>query len=210
MFADGSPTVRRHVEFCRRRRPNDLFGKTLKAQIYPSDDITSADVERLIVELSSNGLILIYSADGKEFISGHGWHHQKIDKPKPSKFPDPFVEPSPTPRRKVATDLRGSEGKGSDGIDDAAAAAPTRVYAFEDGIIRLNQRDFDSWQQAYSHLDFRAELLSLSKWAQDQGANWFHAVKGALAKRNRDVKAEKERQAKQGDFKWQSGIEGVV
>jgi hypothetical protein len=97
--------------------------KTLKAQIYPSDDITSADIEKLIVELSSNGLILIYSADGKEFISITGWSHQKIDKPRPSKLPDPFVETSPKPRRKVATDLSGSEGKGSEGIDKDRAVA---------------------------------------------------------------------------------------
>lgn len=88
--------------------------------------------------------------------------------------------------------------------------SPTKVYAFEDGVIRLNQRDFDAWQVAYSHLDLRAELLSLSKWASEQDGKWFHALKGALAKRNRDVKAEKERVAKQGGFQWNSGMEGVI
>lgn len=83
-------------------------------------------------------------------------------------------------------------------------------YVFEDGVIRLNQRDFEGWKQAYSYLDLAAELLSLSKWASEQGEKWFHAVKGALAKRNRDVKAEKERLASQGGFKWNGGREGVI
>lgn len=97
--------------------------KTLKAQIFPSDDLTAAEVEKLVVELSSNGLILIYSADGKEFISITGWAHQKIDKPRPSKLPAPFADGSSTIRRKVATDLSGSEGRGSEGIDNKRAVA---------------------------------------------------------------------------------------
>ena len=84
----------------------------------------------------------------------------------------------------------------------------TKFYAFEDGVVRLNQRDFDNWRKAFSYLDLAAELLSLSKWAESEGKNWFHAVKGALAKRNREVKAAKEKQ-QQDPFKW-NGIEGVI
>jgi uncharacterized protein YdaU (DUF1376 family) len=92
---------------------------------------------------------------------------------------------------------------------DTADAVTSKAYAFEDGIIRLNQRDFEAWQRAYSHLDLPAELLSLSKWASEQGERWFHALKGALAKRNRDVKAEQERLEKEGGFQW-NGTEGVI
>ena len=88
------------------------------------------------------------------------------------------------------------------------ASAVTTTYAFESGVIRLNQRDFEQWTKAFSHLDLAAELLSLSKWAESEGKNWFHAVKGALAKRNREVKANKEQQ-KQHPFKW-NGMEGVL
>lgn len=90
---------------------------------------------------------------------------------------------------------------------DLPARAGSSKYAFEDGIIRLNQRDFDAWSKAFSNIDLPAELLSLSKWASEQDQQWFHALKGALAKRNRDVKASKE---KSSEFKWASGIEGVV
>jgi uncharacterized protein YdaU (DUF1376 family) len=85
------------------------------------------------------------------------------------------------------------------------------AYAFESGVIRLNQRDFDGWTQAYSHLELRAELLHLSEWAGSLGAKrWYHAVQKALANKNREVKANKDRIADQGGFKWNGGIEGVI
>lgn len=198
--------------------------KTLKAQIYPSDDIKSEEIKGMVDELSSNDLILIYTIDGKEFISISGWAHQKIDKPRASKIPGPFVEASTIIRRKVATDLNGSEGIVSDPIghsdasgaeaaaekkEDTAAAVP-RTYVFEDGVIRLNARDFETWRKAFSNLDLAAELLSLSKWAESEGGKWFHAVKGALAKRNREVKATRENLAATGGFKWNGDIEGVI
>lgn len=93
--------------------------------------------------------------------------------------------------------------------EDLPADAGSSKYAFESGAIRLNQRDFDQWSKAYANLDLAAELLSLSKWASEQGNNWFHALKGALAKRNRDVKAAKQKQA-QEPFKWNGGMEGII
>lgn len=75
-------------------------------------------------------------------------------------------------------------------IADTPTPTPTKKenntnYYFEDGVIRLNQADFEKWQDAFPNLDLKAELLGLSSWASTQ-ANWFHAVKGALAKRNRE------------------------
>jgi uncharacterized protein YdaU (DUF1376 family) len=95
-------------------------------------------------------------------------------------------------------------------MEDSTANAVPSKYAFEDGVIRLNQKDFDSWKRAFSNLDLAAELLSLSKWAESEGKNWFHAVKGALAKRNREVKVKKDALIDQGGFKWNGNIEGVI
>lgn len=74
-------------------------------------------------------------------------------------------------------------------IPTESPKAATGKYAFESGVIRLNQKDFDEWTLAFSHLDLRAELLSLSEWAANQ-PKWFHAVSGALAKRNREQKTK--------------------
>ncbi len=93
--------------------------------------------------------------------------------------------------------------------EDSPADAGSSKYVFESGVIRLNQRDFEQWKQAFSHIELAAELLSLSEWAESLGKNWFHPVKGALNKRNREVKAEKDRQTDAGGFKW-NGLEGVI
>jgi hypothetical protein len=201
--------------------------KTIKAQIFPADDISSEAVRRMIDELSSNGLIQVYVVDEKEYLFITGWHHQKIDRRQPAKYPEPPPHHSTTTRRAVSTDLRGSEGIEEDRkngpvaeatrtmpeyseIGDAAAPS-TKTYAFESGIIRLNQQHFDQWKNAFSHLELAAELLSLSQWAESEGKNWFHAVKGALAKRNREVKAAKDRpQIQAAEPRWLGGIEGVI
>lgn len=83
--------------------------------------------------------------------------------------------------------------------EDAADAAPSPgKYAFEHGLIRLTAKDFSKWEKAFSYLDLRAELIALTQWAAEQGPdNWFFAVSGALAKRNRDQKFRLE-QARQG------------
>ena len=95
--------------------------KTLKAQVFPSDDFPVADIQRMIVELSSNGLVLIYAADGKEYIQITGWHHQRIDRPKPSSIPAPFVEDSSIDRRSIAPDLSLSNSKGAEVTRDEAS-----------------------------------------------------------------------------------------
>ena len=86
-----------------------------------------------------------------------------------------------------------SEKKGKK-EEDTADAVPSSdgqcsKYAFESGSIRLSEKDFKQWESAFSHLDLRAELLSLTEWAGQQ-QKWFFAVSGALAKRNREVKAK--------------------
>lgn len=70
----------------------------------------------------------------------------------------------------------------------------TTKYAFESGIIKLLPRDLDRWQKSFTHLNVMAELEGLAHWAGqqvEQGHNWFHAVAGALAKREREVIAAK-------------------
>lgn len=55
--------------------------KTIKALIFPGDDIDSATVRRLLDELSAHGLLSFYEHEGKRYLHVSGWKHQKIDKP---------------------------------------------------------------------------------------------------------------------------------
>jgi hypothetical protein len=107
--------------------------KTIKAQIFPADDINSETVRGMIDELSSNGLVQVYVVDDKEYLFITGWRHQKIDRRQPAKYPEPAPYQSPTIRRTVSTDLRGSEGIGEDRkhCPDAKASRTKQKYSEE-------------------------------------------------------------------------------
>lgn len=86
---------------------------------------------------------------------------------------------------------REGESKREEREEGTANAAPSSSkYAFESGIIRLIEKDLAQWKRDFSYLDVPAELHSLTEFAQKNSAKWFFAVQGALAKRNRDVKAK--------------------
>jgi hypothetical protein len=82
--------------------------KTLKAEVFPGDDIASSSVGQLIAELVKNGLIVEFSAKDKFWWAITGWHHQLIKNPSSPKYPAPPIpssrtvdhledSPSPTP-----------------------------------------------------------------------------------------------------------------
>jgi hypothetical protein len=63
--------------------------KTLKAEVFPADDLTADVVSGLIAEMVSHGLVGEFEADGKRYWFVTGWHrHQRIDRPT-------FKHPSP-------------------------------------------------------------------------------------------------------------------
>jgi hypothetical protein len=97
--------------FCDDAGRHPRSSRQIKAQIFPGDDITAGEIDVLIGELSANGLIDEYSVDGKEYFVVTGWHHQKIDKPQPAKYPPPFEDHSDTGSRMVSTDRIGEERK---------------------------------------------------------------------------------------------------
>ena len=92
---------------------------------------------------------------------------------------------------------------------DAVSSPPSLPdpYAFEAGTIRLTNKDFSKWQTNFSHLDLRAELTGLAEWASQQGERWFFAVSGALAKRNREVKAARDKPRRTAaDQDWKEAL----
>ncbi len=73
--------------FCDDYGRHPTSAKQLKALIFPGDDIAPENVRRMIDELASNGLIELYTVEGKEYLFVTGWAHQKIDKRQDAKFP---------------------------------------------------------------------------------------------------------------------------
>jgi len=112
--------------FCDDGGNHPLSPRTIKALVFPGDDITVESVDGLLGELKSSNLIALYSVEGKTYLHVRGWRHQKIDK-RTFKYPA-FIggpdESSPSGSRvldeessngsRVLTPGREEEGNGMD------------------------------------------------------------------------------------------------
>jgi hypothetical protein len=96
-------------------------------EVFPGDDFTPGNVEKLLDELIRHNLIKTYHIENKRYLIVTGWNHQKIEKPNkrhplPIKFDDhstttrrPFDDPSPP-------EGKGRESKGRESIKEPADA----------------------------------------------------------------------------------------
>lgn len=101
--------------------------KQIKAQIFPSDDLSENDILGMLSELSKNGLITTYTVDNEQYLLINGWHHQRIDKPQPAKYPPPLqddsgnvlgtIPPDRIGEDRIGIDTIGKESKGGERID---------------------------------------------------------------------------------------------
>lgn len=158
-----------------------LSPKTIKAQVFPSDDINSESVRRMIDELSSNGLLLIYEVNGREYIQITGWQHQKIDRPQPGKCPAPvngfkssekqqFDEHSTNDRR---TFDDGREGKGEDRKGEEKKE--TRASALAAGWPADFREQF--WNR-YPNKVGKPKALAKLELAMKRGIEWQAILEG--------------------------------
>jgi len=85
-----------------------------KAEVFPADCFSLAEIRGMLDELSRNGLIKRYEFEGKGFFYIPGWHHQRIDKPQPPKYPDPFDERSQNVPGTLPPDTKGKDTKGNE------------------------------------------------------------------------------------------------
>jgi hypothetical protein len=108
--------------------------KSIKAQIFPSDDISLDAIRGMINELSSNGLVLIYSVEDKDYLQITGWSHQRIDKPQAPKYPAPFFDDSATIPRTLPPDRKGEDRKGEE--KNSRSASPPN-------------EDFETFRKSY-------------------------------------------------------------
>jgi hypothetical protein len=103
--------------FCDDEGRHPLKTKQIKAEIFPADELTESDILGMLQELSKNGLVTAYKVDSEQFLQVDGWHHQRIDKPQPAKYPAPPQDDSGNvlgtflPDR-IGEDRKGEEGRG--------------------------------------------------------------------------------------------------
>ena len=68
--------------FCDDRGVHTASAKRLKAEVFPSDEITTDVVSSLVAEMIHHGLVGEFEADGERYWYVTGWaKHQKIEKP---------------------------------------------------------------------------------------------------------------------------------
>lgn len=85
--------------------------KQIKAEVFPADDFTEQDILGMLSELESNGLIVKYVVDDKEYFYIPGWGNQRIDKPQDPKHPAPPQEHSKNVPGTLPPERKGGKGK---------------------------------------------------------------------------------------------------
>ncbi|WP_312800462.1 DnaT-like ssDNA-binding domain-containing protein [Pseudomonas sp.] len=175
--------------FCDDGGNHPASAKTIKALLFPGDDISTAGISRMIEELRVNQLLSVYEANGKQYLHVNGWRHQKIDKPtfKYPRFQSEFGEDS----------LNGSGGLGEDSSNDSRGLGDGRVKEGEGYISHTHSGPFAltlSWIPDATMLKTYALMSGLSEslFTKEAMAPYIchHEAKGL-------VKSEKE---------WVSGL----
>jgi len=119
--------------------------KTIKASIFPGDDISIDAIRGMIVELSKNDLVLIYENSGREYLHVTGWNkHQRIDKPQSAKHPGPFDDHSTNIPGPFPPDRKGKERIGKEGSSDKANALSDAEPASRDFRSELFHRGLET------------------------------------------------------------------
>lgn len=150
--------------------------KTLKALIFPGDDIDSSSVRRLLDELSECGLLTFYEFAGKRYLHVNGWRHQKIDRPtfKHPIFVETTDESGPeehvvdehsTSDQRGLTPGREGEGKGK-GKSIEPPLPPEGEAAAAAGEQDKPQRKRKEPAQAFDPLAAKPTNVSAETWAR--------------------------------------------
>lgn len=67
---------------------------------------------------------------------------------------------------------------------------PVKVYAFEGEFVKLNEKDFNRWVEAFPNVQLKGFLTSYDAWLKTQSEqtqkDWFMRCSGYLAKKNQE------------------------
>ena len=140
--------------------------KRLKMEIFPADEITLQEVERLVGELITQGLLGEFEHENERYWFVTGWKHQKIERPS-YKYPQPdspnvrrMIDDQSPPEGKGREGSRslGVEGKGMEGAAPAALHSDDPVYKSDEDTCRLQLRQ---WGATPEEIDRAFEDLTI-------------------------------------------------
>lgn len=145
-IADVSPTCRLLFIgmwlFCDDAGIHPASARQLKMEVFPGDDITTADVQRMIDDLLRVGVLIEYESQGQSYWQVTGWHHQKIERPR-YQYPQPD---STTPRRHVGDN---STTPRSLTVPETTVPETTRVRTSTRKRVGVYSESFERWWLAY-------------------------------------------------------------
>lgn len=159
--------------FCDDKGRHPFNPKQIRAEIFPSDDLSEDDILGMLQELSINDLIVIYEHDNKHYFYVPGWHNQRIDKPQPAKYPDPFHEhsktyPIPLPPDRIGRDRIGEDilCPNSNGSDHGNGIKKPPVYT----------ADFESFWKSYPDRKNNSKPRAFTEWKRLASEDQHEAV----------------------------------
>lgn len=125
--------------------------RMLASLLFPYDDDAKDLIPSWLDELSAEGLIVRYQVDGDSYIEICKWlNHQKIDKPTPSKLPEPPADSTTTREDSrgltVGKERKGKEGKGEEGNGEdqsVSSADATLVFSHWQSVMQKPRAVFD-------------------------------------------------------------------
>lgn len=177
--------------FCDDAGNHPMSEKTLKALVFPADDIDSTTIRRLIDDLSTNGLLSLYTHSGKPYLHVNGWHHQKIEKPtikhpafqvEQAKNNDsnegmrpsaPVVDDQSANDQLPVDDHSATEGIGKGKVKEqeqehgeaAASASTTHLVEFDGVDFKVSAHLITKWEQAFPAVNVELEIERAAVWA---------------------------------------------
>ena len=179
--------------FCDDQGVHPASPKTLKAEVFPGDDITTTTVQDLVQELLDQRLVATFTAKDKCWWYVTGWRHQLITRPSAPKYPSPhggLTEPSLSPHGVLTEDstVEGKgreyirEGNGREGSTDARRRAThTPKTALPSTLAITPELQALATQHGYQDLERHLEHFRDKATAKGyQYADWTAALRTAI------------------------------
>lgn len=168
-----------------RGRSNPTY---LKSLILPyKEDLRSADIEKALLEISTNMSVVFYSCNGNSYYWLYNWNKfQKIDRPTPSKLPNfdentmqvLFDNDSSRTRRRLALNKNRREEKGKEENIIAPSLDEIKNYIVKNNL-NVNGDEFYKYYEAGKWKDsngndvmnWQQKLIAWNNFDNKQGKN---------------------------------------
>lgn len=150
--------------------------RMLASLLYPYDDDARKHIDSWLDELSTEGCLDRYTADGQQYIQIRNWLiHQKIDRPSKSKFPALASTREDSRELDEPSSLEGKGSKdqgrdqGMEGKGESAApqsdAAPAFILPVAGGKeFPVSQEQVEGWQRDFPGVDVCQQLRCMRAW----------------------------------------------